>query len=146
MFKLNNKSHHLDGKKYLYYNKNASEIRTQKIVNGVITNFYLNGDKILAQDMHSSTTGVNLNVVYTYGTQGVPGFKFLYKRNILGDILGIYDDQGVELVKYLYDAWGNHAVVDVNGNVITDETHNCNINPLCSKYELHNVIVLRRHK
>jgi len=113
MFKLNNKSHHLDGKKYLYYNKNVNGIRTQKAINGVITSFYLDGDKILAQDMYSANTGVTLNVVYTYGSDGVCGFefnnkKFLYKKNIFGDILSIYNEQGVELVKYIYDAWGNH--------------------------------------
>ena len=113
MFKLNNKFHHLDGKKYLYYNKNTNGIRTQKIVNGVITSFYLDGDKILAQDMYSANTGVTLNVVYTYGSDGVCGFefnnkKFLYKKNIFGDILSIYNEQGVEIVKYIYDAWGTH--------------------------------------
>ncbi|MBE7089793.1 MAG: hypothetical protein E7362_03205, partial [Clostridiales bacterium] len=81
--------------------------------NGVITSFYLDGDKILAQDMYSANTGVTLNVVYTYGSDGLCGFeydnrKFLYKKNIFGDILSIYNEQGIEIVKYIYDAWGNH--------------------------------------
>ena len=96
-----------------FYSYNASGIRTQKIVNGVTTNFYLDGNKILAQDMYNPNTGVTLNVVYTYGSDGVCGFeydnkKFLYKKNIFGDILSIYNEQGVEIVKYIYDAWGNH--------------------------------------
>ena len=32
------------------------------------------------------------------------------------------------MVKYTYDAWGNHVVVDANGNVITDETHIAHLN------------------
>ncbi|MBE7089328.1 MAG: RHS repeat protein, partial [Clostridiales bacterium] len=38
---------------YIY---NVNGIRTQKAVNGVITSFYLDGDKILAQDMYSANT------------------------------------------------------------------------------------------
>ena len=33
------------------------------------------------------------------------GFYF-YKRNIQGDIIGILDRNGVEVVTYLYDTWG----------------------------------------
>ena len=33
------------------------------------------------------------------------------------------------MVKYVYDAWGNHAVVDADGNDITDEGHIGNKNP-----------------
>ena len=33
------------------------------------------------------------------------------------------------MVKYTYDAWGNHAVADGNGNTITDETNIGHINP-----------------
>lgn len=116
------------------YTYNASGIRTQKIVNGVTTNFYLDGDKILAQDMYSANTGVTLNVVYTYGSDGICGFefnnkKFLYKKNIFGDILSIYNEQGIEIVKYIYDAWGNHRAYYLsNGtfvecdNVLTQTT------------------------
>ena len=33
------------------------------------------------------------------------------------------------MVKYIYDAWGNHKDVDNNGNEITDTAHIGNINP-----------------
>ena len=33
------------------------------------------------------------------------------------------------MVRYIYDAWGNHKVVDNNGNEITDTAHIGNINP-----------------
>ncbi len=33
------------------------------------------------------------------------------------------------MVQYNYDAWGNHKVVDANGNEITDSTHIGNLNP-----------------
>ena len=33
------------------------------------------------------------------------------------------------MVRYIYDAWGNHAVVDANGNDIEDMSHIGNVNP-----------------
>ena len=33
------------------------------------------------------------------------------------------------VVQYWYDAWGNHKVVDGNGNEITSSTHIGNLNP-----------------
>ncbi len=33
------------------------------------------------------------------------------------------------VVNYIYDAWGNHAVVDASGNDITDTGHIGNVNP-----------------
>ena len=39
------------------------------------------------------------------------------------------DISGIVVVKYTYDAWGNHKVMDANGNVITDTAHIGNLNP-----------------
>lgn len=33
------------------------------------------------------------------------------------------------MVQYVYDAWGNHAVLDANGNDLTDTSHIGNRNP-----------------
>jgi len=57
------------------------------------------------------------------------GNTYFYRKDALGNVIALLDSNGSVVVKYLYDAWGNHAVVDVNGNVITDETHIGNVNP-----------------
>ena len=44
-------------------------------------------------------------------------------------IKALLDREGNVVVKYVYDAWGNHAVVDADGNDITDEGHIGNKNP-----------------
>lgn len=41
----------------------------------------------------------------------------------------ILDETGAVVVKYVYDAWGNHAVLDANGNDIDDPDHIGNLNP-----------------
>lgn len=45
------------------------------------------------------------------------------------NILGIVDMNGSIVVKYKCDAWGNHEVLDSNGNRNTSDTFIGNINP-----------------
>ena len=100
------------------YKYNASGIRTSKIVSETETKFYLNGNKIIAQD-----DGDN-RLIFYYGIDGLAGFsingvEYTYKKNIQNDITGIYDTNGNQLVKYVYDAWGNHKTfVLYQGNFV----------------------------
>lgn len=42
-----------------------------------------------------------------------------YNKNIQNDIIGIYDADGNQIVKYVYDAWGNHKTfVLYNGKFV----------------------------
>ena len=101
------------------YTYNASGIRTSKIVNGIKTKFFSNGNKILAQDDGNK-------VYYHYGADGIVGFtlklsetiiyEYTYKKNIQGDIIGIYDSNNVLICKYIYDAWGNHKTLILSNN------------------------------
>jgi len=44
------------------------------------------------------------------------GSTYLYERNILGDIIRIYDEEGNIVGEYAYDAYGKHIIkVDVDG-------------------------------
>ena len=43
-----------------------------------------------------------------------------YKKNIFGDVIGIIDSTGNEIVKYIYDAWGNHKTYVLNGGIFID--------------------------
>ena len=91
------------------YKYNADGIRTSKTVNGVTTQYFLDGTKILAQSNGNM-------LIFHYGSEGVIGFtyqgigEYYYKKNIFGDIIGIIDANGTEIVKYVYDAWGNHKI------------------------------------
>lgn len=51
-------------------------------------------------------------------------------HNSRGDIIGIYNGDGILRAQYKYDAWGNVlSVTDENGNAITSATHVGNLNP-----------------
>ena len=61
---------------------------------------------------------------FLYDTTGVAGIKYnnedyLLRKDILGNITGILDREGKSIVKYKYDGWGNHAVLDEDGNQLT---------------------------
>ena len=51
---------------------------------------------------------------FFYDNTGVAGVKynnetFVYRKNVQGDVVAILDTSGAVVVKYTYDAWGNHA-------------------------------------
>ena len=94
---------------YVY---NSDGIRTQKTVNGVTTNYYLDGSSVLRQ-----VTGNDV-LEFFYDANGVLGFyynntPYYYLKNLQGDIVGILDANGTQVVSYTYDAWG--APLSVTG-------------------------------
>ncbi len=99
---------------------NVSSIKTSKeiSVEKIETKFYLNGNKIIAQDDETN------RILFYYGVDGLTGFslngvEYVYKKNIQNDVIGIYDANGNQLVKYVYDAWGNHKTfVLYNGKFV----------------------------
>ena len=35
---------------------------------------------------------------------------FWYEKNLQGDVVAVYDNNGVKQVSYIYDAWGNTTI------------------------------------
>ena len=51
-------------------------------------------------------------------------------KDVQGNVISLLDENGSIVVKYVYDAWGNHAVLNGAGNDITDDDlHIGNLNP-----------------
>ena len=99
------------------YAYNDSGTRLRKTVNGVATQYFLNGSMIVAE-----VTG-DVQTDYYYDESGnVFGFKrgnseYYYIRNGQGDIIGILDSSGTQIVSYVYDSWGKLvSVTDASGN------------------------------
>ena len=116
------------------YNSNGIRIKKDNI------KYFIDGNKIWSQ-----TDGTN-TMYFHYGVDGVIGFEYkdkeyTYKKNIQGDIIGIYNPENKLICKYIYDAWGNHDIyilnesngissyktVDKSNN--TEYTDICNLNP-----------------
>ena len=96
-----------NGTNTISYQCNDSGIRTRKTVNGVTTDYYLNGSNIVTEIRGSD------RLDYYYDEQGnLFGFKvnnaseYYYIRNGQNDIIGILDSTGAQVVSYSYDTWG----------------------------------------
>ena len=88
------------------YKYNDSGIRTQKTVNGVTTNYYLNGNSIVTQISGSDRLDFAYDEngdLYGFYYNGEPYFYF---RNAQNDIACILDRNTQEVVRYEYDSWG----------------------------------------
>ena len=93
---------------YIYDNDGR---RIQKTVGDKVTYFYLDGEKIIAQKEESGE-----RMDFLYDEKGTPfafeyqGKMYFYQTNLQGDIIGIVDSKGSQVVVYRYDAWGEVLV------------------------------------
>ena len=103
---------------YLY---NADGLRAQKTVNGTTTNYYylngvLQGQKtgneyiIFLYDENGSAYGLILK-------NGTTSAYYYYVFNLQGDVIGLIDSSGNQVVSYTYDPWGK--VLSVTGTLGT---------------------------
>ena len=110
------------------YAYNASGIRQEKTANGVVHKYHLEGTRI-----HKETYGNN-TLWYYYDQTGVTGLeyngtKYYFQKNIQNDVVRIFDQYGILVASYEYDAWGNHKVLNANGVQTTEASFIGNINP-----------------
>ena len=95
-----------ENQKIAEYTYNDSGIRTSKTVNGKTTKYHLVGNNITYE-----TDGTD-NIYYTYDandnliSMNLNGIEYYYIRNGQNDIIGLYDNTGVQVVSYTYDSWG----------------------------------------
>ena len=88
------------------YTYDHNGLRVKKAVNGVTTDYVLHGKLITWVKSGNDTLKI------TYDANGRPamvqynGVWYGYVKNLQGDIVGIIDSNGTEVVKYSYDAWG----------------------------------------
>ena len=112
------------------FSYDASGTRISKTVNGTTYSYiYDNGQLIYADTPVGGMTFIYENdsvVGYKYGPE-----YYYYIKNLQGDIIGVIDKNCNLLYQYEYDAWGNHTVLDAQGNTISpDAPHVANFNPL----------------
>jgi len=116
------------------YKYNHEGLRTKKTVYtgmvGKTTEYFYAGDRLMSQSDGMYTMS------WAYDASGqmlgfdCNGTKFYYIRNLQGDVIGIYDDQGNIWGWYVYDSWGQVTAVDDFGNEITNPNYITNINPI----------------
>ena len=85
-------------------------------------------------DSNGNLIKQNNGLEFFYDHTGVFAFKYnnftyFYRKNAQNDVIAILDSTGNTVVKYVYDAWGNHKILDASGVEITDDTHIGVLNP-----------------
>ena len=94
------------------YKYDANGLRYEKTVNGITTRQYLEGDKIIAEEILNASGSVAHTKYYIYDQTGIAGMvydgeSYYFGKNIFGDVTTIYDCYGNWEAGYEYDLWGN---------------------------------------
>jgi len=93
------------------YQYNDQGIRTKKTVatcsGTTLTNYILDGDKVLVETWGSNTIYYTYDVDGTLLSMNYNGNEYFYITNMQGDIIELVDISGNTVVEYKYDAWGN---------------------------------------
>ena len=114
---------------YIY---DVNGIRSYKLVKGIETRYITQNNQIICEE---NNNGI---IIYQYILNKLVGFtyttssgtkKYLYIRNIQGDITSIIDSEGNKVCSYIYDGYGNHIVLDENGKEDTSLTSIGHLNP-----------------
>ena len=92
------------------YDGLGRRMNKQKSIDNLITFTYDSQNRLVKQ-----SNGLE----FLYDTTGVAGMiyggnTYIYRKDPQGNIVAILDNQGKTVVKYVYDAWGNHAVLCLN--------------------------------
>lgn len=96
--------------------------------------YYCQGNNLIMERWVKNDT--ENYIYYYYDESGVCGMnyngtEYYYRKNILGDVIEIYNNLGALQCKYVYDAWGNHKVYGASGvELSTSGTNIGNINPI----------------
>ena len=88
------------------YRYNGSGIRTEKVVDGIKTHYFLDGSKVIFEKKDNE-----MPIGYFYENNEIlgltyKGFPYYYVKNSRSDVTAIIDERGNPVVQYEYDPWG----------------------------------------
>ncbi len=123
---LNLKTIVKNGEALATYTYNESGIRTSKTVDGITHTYSLNGTLVTFEsygdifiayiyDENGSPIGMAIRDASTADitqSQEEQFSYYLFTKNLQGDIIGIYDEEGKLVAEYTYNAWGEHTVTN----------------------------------
>ena len=114
------------GKRLLSYDglNFTYDARGRRIQKGSESYYYDSRDRLVRGGMLDYYYADNEVISCAYN-----GVRYIYCKDVFGNITAILDENESVVVKYDYDAWGNHRVLNNAGAVITDTQHIGHKNP-----------------
>ena len=98
------------------YSYNENGIRVSKTVNGVTTNYLLDGTRIIKQSDGTDVLWYYYDATGSVVSFDLNGTPYYYVKNLQGDILAITNASGQKVVEYSYEAWGK--VESITGSLV----------------------------
>lgn len=114
----------------IIYQYNSDGVRFKKTVDGKTTIYYLDGDKIIGEDLPDGTI-----LRYFYDDKGIAYAKhgnsyYRYIRDSLGNVVMILDEGDRVVARYEYDMFGNCVVYNASNVVVNyDSNMFAKVNP-----------------
>ena len=125
------------GKTYTYTPGKSASAQLGDLLSYSKSYYYDHAGRLISESVFKTyygTDGSSENIVFLYDESGIIGMArtvgsttnaYYFQRNLLGDVVAIYDTNGNMVAKYLYDAWGNCTVSSETTNTVV-----ANANPI----------------
>ena len=109
-------------KTYSYLAGTSSAVQIGQLTGANKTYYYDHAGRLISETVsktYNSAASSSESIVFLYDESSIIGMvrtdngvasTYYFQRNLLGDVVAIYDTSGNMVAKYLYDAWGNCTV------------------------------------
>jgi len=77
---------------------------------------------VYVYDVYGAPVGMQYYVVTDSGLY--EGYSYWFEKNLQGDVIAVYDEDGTKLIEYTYDTWGNHSAAYYNGGADSAAVYN----------------------
>ena len=95
-----------NGTNTISYSYDENGIRTQKTVNGTVTNYNYHGSALISQVTGNDTLLFSYDAAGNAAAVNYNGTYYYYVRNGQNDIIRLIDGENNTVVEYAYDSWG----------------------------------------
>jgi len=107
---------------YSYLPSNSSAVQIGQLTEYNKSYYYDHAGRLISENVskaYYSAGSTSESIVFLYDESGIIGIArtvgsttnaYYFQRNLLGDVVAIYDTSGNMVAKYLYDAWGNCTI------------------------------------
>ena len=115
---------------YLWASNGLTPLEQGEVTSYVKTYHYDYSGRLISETINQTVHGVgndSESIVFLYDESSIIGIvrtasgatnAYYFQKNLLGDVIAIYDTNGTKIVEYTYDAWGNCTIKSTTTNYV----------------------------